>query len=96
MTQFDSAATPMYYSFTTEPATGAYDAIEAQVDLLARNPPAGPGALASLKLDFSGYDRADPDELNRILWAALKPAETMPAPVSSLPARQPIVPAPSH
>ena len=34
--------------------------------------------------DFSDYDRADPDELNRILWAALRPGETMPAPVRSL------------
>ena len=30
--------------------------------------------MASLKLDFSDYDRADPDELNRILWAALSRA----------------------
>jgi hypothetical protein len=40
--------------------------------------------VASLKLDFSDYDRADPDELNRILWAALRPGEPMPAPVRSV------------
>ena len=53
-------------------------------DLTARNPATGAGAVASPKLDFSDYDRADPDELNRILWAALKPGETMPAPVRSV------------
>jgi YVTN family beta-propeller protein len=81
MTQFDAAATPMYHSFTTEPAFGPIGAQPAQVDLTARNPTSGPGAQASLKLDFSDIDRADPDELNRILWAALKPGTPMPPPV---------------
>jgi len=84
MTQFDAAATPLYSSFTTEPAFDAYDNIGPLSDLTARNPATGAGAVASLKLDFSDYDRADPDELNRILWAALKPGETMPAPVRSV------------
>ncbi len=83
MTQFDAAATPMFASFTTEPAFEAFTAIPPQVDLMSRNPATGQGALASLKLDFSDYDLADPDELNRILWAALKPGTTMPAPVRS-------------
>jgi YVTN family beta-propeller protein len=88
MTQFDAAATPMYASFTPEPVLDAIDAIGPQVDLMSRNPATGPGARASLKLDFSDYDRADPDELNRILWAALKPGQAMPAPVRSLPVRR--------
>lgn len=83
MTQFDAAATPMYASFTAEAAFGAYDAIPAQVDLMTRNPATGAGARASLKMDFSDYDRADPDELNRVLWEALKPGQRMPAPVRS-------------
>ncbi|HEY1338653.1 MAG TPA: bifunctional YncE family protein/alkaline phosphatase family protein [Bryobacteraceae bacterium] len=83
MTQFDTAATPMYAAFTNEPAFTAYDALPAQTDLMTRNPPTGPGARASLKMDFSDYDRADPDELNRVLWDALKPGQPMPAPVRS-------------
>ncbi len=83
MTQFDSAATPMYATFTAKPSFDPIDAQPSQVDLLTRNPATGPGATASLKLDFSYYDRADPDELNRILWAALRPGERMPAPVRS-------------
>jgi hypothetical protein len=81
MTQFDAAATPMYLSFTTEPSLDAFDALPAQVNLLERNPSSGAGAQASLKLDFSDVDRADPDELNAILWAAIKPGVPMPAPV---------------
>jgi hypothetical protein len=53
------------------------------IDLTSKNPATGAGARASLKLDFSDYDRADPDELNRILWAAMRPGEPMPAPVRS-------------
>jgi YVTN family beta-propeller protein len=83
MTQFDRAATPMYNAFTTEPDFSPIDRVEPKIDLMTRNPKTGPGATASLKLDFSDYDRADPDELNRILWAALKPGIPMPAPVRS-------------
>src|SRR5262249_51205853 len=75
MTQFDAAATPMYASFTNQPVFDPIDAVRAETDLTARNPATGAGARASLKLDFSDYDRADPDELNRILWAALKPGK---------------------
>jgi hypothetical protein len=35
-------------------------------------------------MDFRGYDRADPDELNDILWHSIKGAGVpMPAPVRS-------------
>jgi YVTN family beta-propeller protein len=81
MTQFDAAATPMYYSFTAEPSLEAIPAIGPEVNLMSRNPSEGAGARASLELDFSDYDRADPDKLNAILWAALKPGEPMPPPV---------------
>ena len=84
MTQFDAAATPLYASFSTEPALEAINALGPQTDLMAPNPAAGAGASASLKLDFSDYDRADPDELNRILWSAQRPGEPMPPPVRSL------------
>jgi hypothetical protein len=35
-------------------------------------------------LDFSDDDRADPDEFNAILWAALKPGVPLPPPVHGL------------
>jgi len=59
------------------------EALPETVDLEARNPKGGPGDSASRKLDFSDFDRADPDELNRILWEALRPGTEMPAPVRS-------------
>ncbi|MGH9582390.1 MAG: beta-propeller fold lactonase family protein [Bryobacteraceae bacterium] len=81
MTQFDRGATPMYKAFSLKPDYTPYENLPPQTDLFAKNPAKGPGAEASLKLDLSGYDRADPDEMNRILWAALKPGVPMPAPV---------------
>ncbi|HUK90606.1 MAG TPA: bifunctional YncE family protein/alkaline phosphatase family protein, partial [Blastocatellia bacterium] len=84
MTQYDRAATPMYNSFTTEPVLTAYACIPAKVDLLAKNAATGPLARESAKLDFSDYDRADPDTLNKILWTAFKGNEPMPAPVHGM------------
>ncbi|MGH9667740.1 MAG: hypothetical protein ACRD9L_25260, partial [Bryobacteraceae bacterium] len=83
MTQFDELATPMYNSFTGHPDLAVVKALPERVDLEARNPRGGAGDVASRKLDFSDFDRADPDELNRILWEALKPGKEMPAPVRS-------------
>src|SRR5262249_52522880 len=83
MTQFDQLATPMYNAFTNQPDTSIVAALPAEVDLEAKNPRAGAGAAASAKLDFSDFDKADPDDLNRILWEAVKPGKAMPAPVRS-------------
>jgi YVTN family beta-propeller protein len=83
MTQYDSAATPMYRCFQSHPKLWAYDTVMPRTDLMARNPKTGSGAVASARLDFSDVDRADPDALNRILWNALRPGQPMPAPVHS-------------
>ena len=83
MTQYDALATPMYASFAGQPDFVAYKNLPPRTDLSARNPLQGEGAQASLKLDFSKPDRADPDTLNSILWSALKPGVPMPAPVRS-------------
>ena len=82
MTQYDALATPLYNVFTTTPVLTAYVHVPARVDLMAKNAATGSGAQRSAKLDFSDYDRADFDELNEILWAALK-GTPMPAPVRS-------------
>jgi hypothetical protein len=83
MTQYDRAATPMYRSFQDQPNLWAFQVLTPQTDLEAKNPETGPGAVASAKLDFSDWDRADPDALNKILWEALRPGEPLPAPVHS-------------
>jgi YVTN family beta-propeller protein len=83
MTQYDRAATPMYRSFQSQANLWAFQTRTPETDLQAKNPATGPGAVASAKLDFSDWDRADPDALNRILWEALRPGEPLPAPVHS-------------
>jgi YVTN family beta-propeller protein len=83
MTQYDQNATPMLGCFTSQADLTAYADIAPKVDLEARNPTTGPGAVASNQLDFSAPDRADPDALNAILWHALKPGVPLPAPVRS-------------
>jgi YVTN family beta-propeller protein len=83
MTQYDALATPMYNAFTTEATLAAYTTLPAKVDLMARNPMTGEGAQRSARLDFSDYDLADFDELNSILWKAIKGDQPMPAPVRS-------------
>lgn len=83
MTQYDRDATPMYRLFQSKPVMWRYTALPETVDLRAVNPKSGPLARASLELDLSAPDRADPQALNAILWAALKPGAPMPAPVHS-------------
>ena len=83
MTQYDEKATPLLNCFTPSADMTAYANLKPLVDLEARNPATGDGATASAKLNLSGIDRADPDALNAILWASLKPGVKMPAPVRS-------------
>jgi hypothetical protein len=68
ITTFDSMASPLYASFTDRPNFESYAGITPNVDLNAKNPPRGPDEEASLKMDFSAPDRADPYILNEILW----------------------------
>jgi YVTN family beta-propeller protein len=83
MTQHDRDATPMYRLFQAKPTLWTYAAQPETVDLKGVNPASGPLADASSRLDFSAPDRADPQTLNAILWSALKPGRSMPAPVRS-------------
>jgi hypothetical protein len=83
MTQFDDKAMPMYNCFTAKADMTPYKVIPPQINLAERNPAQGEGAKQSAKLDFSGYDRADPAMLNRILWEDAHPGVPMPPPVRS-------------
>jgi YVTN family beta-propeller protein len=81
MSQYDAAASPLLASVTAEPDFTPYNLLPPRVDLNQRNPSGTALARRSAKLDFSDIDRADPDELNAILWEALKPGIPVPAPV---------------
>ncbi len=84
LTQYDEAAKPMFNSFTSKADLTPYTLVAPHIDLNVKNTAVAYGAKQSLAMDFSGYDRADADTLNRILWHSIKGANVpMPAPVTS-------------
>lgn len=72
MTQYDAAAQPMFATFMKSSKRDIYALVAAQTDLNAKNTAASPGAELSAKMDFSEYDLAPEDDLNRVLWANAK------------------------
>jgi len=86
MTHFDAAARPMANAFQATPDLRLYTAEKPRRSLEERNPAASPTAARSAALDFSEADRIDDDELNDILWHALR-GTAPPAPVRSVFAR---------
>jgi len=81
MTQFDTAARPMFQSFQSKPDLRPYEAQPAQVDMNARNTRVAWGSDASQKMDFSREDAVDEMALNQIIWHSVRGADQpMPAP----------------
>ncbi len=72
MTQYDAGATPMFNCFGKTAESHEYTVLQPKNDLQAKNTWKSPFAKASSKMDFSEYDEAPEDELNRILWVAAK------------------------
>ena len=81
MTQYDAAATPMNRCFQKSAVLTPYTARVPQVDLAAKNTPKTAFSRESGRMNFSVYDRAPEDELNRILWHTAKPGVPYPAPI---------------
>lgn len=79
LTQYDAAATPMFESFQATPDLTPYSVVSPRIDLKQRNKATAYGAQESLHMDWSAYDRADPEALNRILWHSVK-GDRIPAP----------------
>jgi DNA-binding beta-propeller fold protein YncE len=86
MTQFDAASRPMWAAFASAPDARLYTAEKPKTSLTERNTADNPTAARSARLDFSDADRIDDDELNDILWRAIRKTEP-PAPVRSYFAR---------
>jgi hypothetical protein len=78
MTHFDAGARPMTSVFQPLPDPAPYTAEKPRISLTDRNPANGPGAEASLHMDFSEADRAGDDELNDVLWRAIRHGEPPP------------------
>jgi hypothetical protein len=86
MTHFDAGARPMSTAFMTKPDTRPFEVVKPQRSLEELNPAASPTAARSLKMDFTEADRIDDDELNDILWRAIRKSDP-PAPTRSYFAR---------
>ena len=82
MTQFDAASRTMFGSFSTKPDLTPFVAEKPRTSLTQRNLTPGPEAKRSGQMDFEEADRIDDDDLNEILWRAIKKTDP-PAPVRS-------------
>ncbi len=83
MNNNDAWAAPMSELFSgpgVQPPFSADDSNLKNGLLYQMNPPNGPGAKASARMDFSHADAADNVALNRILWRERKGNIPMPAP----------------
>ena len=87
MTHFDAGARPMHAAFQSTPDLAPYNAEKPRIALDDRTPAASPTAARSSRLDFSEEDRIDEDELNDILWTALRGSSPPPPPTRSYFAR---------
>ena len=72
MSQFDFFGRPLHDIWAATPDTTPYTAITPQQSLTEVNPPRGPGARQSMKLDFREEDMANEAAFNHILWVAIK------------------------
>ena len=72
MTQFDAAARPMASVFQSAPDLSPYTAEKPRIPLDQRNPAGAPGAQASARMNFDQADEIDDDELNGVLWLAIR------------------------
>jgi phospholipase C len=87
MTQFDAGARPMHAAFQAMPDAAPYSSEKPRIALDQRNPAASPAAARSMRLDFSEEDRIDDNELNDILWLAVRGSPAPPTPTRSYFAR---------
>jgi hypothetical protein len=82
MTVFDAAARPMWNAFSQKPDLRPYAAEPPRIPLDTRNPATSATAARSARMDFSEADRIDDDEMNDILWLAIRQTPP-PVPVRS-------------
>jgi DNA-binding beta-propeller fold protein YncE len=83
MTHFDAGARPMINAFSKTPVPTPYQNEKPRIPLDDKNPGNSPTAARSAKLDFDQADLNDDDELNDILWKAIRGTDP-PPPVRSL------------
>jgi len=83
LTHYDAGARPMLACFSKTASTATYQVEKPRIPLDNRNPQNSPTAARSARLNFSDADLNDDDELNDILWLAIRHTDP-PAPVRSM------------
>ncbi|MBK7257669.1 MAG: bifunctional YncE family protein/alkaline phosphatase family protein [Ignavibacteriae bacterium] len=74
MSQYDAGATPMWRCFTAQPDRSPFVHVPNRVDLGEINLALNEWQRRSEEFDFTMEDRAPDDDLNRVLWFAVKGA----------------------
>jgi hypothetical protein len=82
MTHYDAGARPLIEAFAATPNSAPYTAESPRISLTMKNPARSQTAARSAQMDFDEADEIDDDELNAILWIAIKGTEP-PVPVRS-------------
>ncbi len=81
MSQYDAAATPMWRCFDGSIDRSVFTALPARIDLDDKNIAVNNSSEASDMFDLSGPDRAPVQDLNRVIWLAVRgEGSAMPAP----------------
>jgi YVTN family beta-propeller protein len=83
MTHFDAAARPMTSVFQSQPNPAPYAAEKPRLSLDEKNPAATAAAGRAARMKFDEADENDDDELNDILWRAIR-KDAPPPPVRSI------------
>lgn len=79
LTHFDAGANSMFGTFARQADTRPFSVVAPETSLTEKN---APGAAVSLRMDFSDADLINDDELNAVLWRAIKHTDP-PAPTRS-------------
>ena len=81
LTQYDAAATPMFNCFQRQALVVPYTILTPPVDLWEKNTTKSAYWRESSRMNFTEFDRAPEDELNRILWFVAKGDVPYPTPI---------------
>jgi YVTN family beta-propeller protein len=83
MTHFDAGARPMTAAFQSQPNPAPYTAEKPRISLDEKNPAATAAAARAARMNFEEADENDDDELNDILWRAIR-KDAPPPPMRSI------------
>jgi hypothetical protein len=72
MTHFDAGARPMTSAFQTQPNPAPYAAEKPRISLYDKNPAHTAAAGRAARMHFEEADQNDDNELNDILWRAIR------------------------